>query len=173
MHSVSYDTIVRHFTEERIAERYSFLEKKMNDFIEASGNEGIAECNPDILQHVIMDYFADIFRLKNFHFIDKVNIVKITAYTVAWIIRRKPIVLIKTLSEDNDKDIFLNERFCMSLIVNEVLYKDSEVPLNKEQMESVDEYIDLFLYFLMYRQCDPQSIELAMSSFLTGRITSK
>ena len=121
MHSVSYDTIVRHFTEERIAERYSFLEKKMNDFIEASGNEGIAECNPDILQHVIMDYFAAIFRLKNFHFIDKVNIVKITAYTVAWIIRRKPIVLIKTLSEDNDKDIFFfcNDSFWIDTNIKE------------------------------------------------------
>jgi hypothetical protein len=171
MHSMSYDIILSNFPEEKIQERYAFLEKKMNDFIEASGNQDIAICNSDILNHVIMDYFTDIYRLKSFHNIDYSNVAKITAYTVAWIIRRKPIVLLK--NPDDDKDIFLNERFCISLIVSEVLYKDNQELLDENQMKAVDEYIDLFLYYLMYRPCDPQSIELAICSFLTGKITCK
>ena len=171
MHSASYDAVLNNFPEEKIIERYAFLEKKINDFIEASGNQDIAVCNSDILNHVIMDYFTDIYRLKTFHRIDYTNIAKITAYTVAWIIRRKPIVLLK--NPEDDKDIFLNERFCISLIISEVLYKDNQELLDENQMKAVDEYIDLFLYYLMYRSCDPQSIELAICSFLTGSITSR
>ena len=169
MHSMNYDIVLNNFPEEKIIERYTFLEKKINDFIEASGNQDIAMCNSDILNHVIMDYFTDIYRLKTFHNIDHTNIAKITAYSVAWIIRRKPIVLLKNPTED--KDVFLNERFCISLIVSEVLYKDGNVQLDKNQMNALDEYIDLFLYYLMYRPCDPQSIELAICSFLTGKAT--
>jgi hypothetical protein len=66
----------------------------------------------------------------------------------------------------------LNERFCISLIVSEVLYKDNKELLDGKQMKALDEYIDLFLYYLMYRPCDPQSIELAIFSFLTRKITS-
>ena len=106
---------------------------------------------------------------KTFHDIDRVNMDKIVAYTVAWIIRRKPIILLKNVEED--KDIFLNERFCVSLIATEVLYKNDNALLTKEIMKEIDDYIDLLLYYLIYRNCDPQAIELAIRSFLTGKLT--
>ena len=40
---------------------------------------------------------------------------KITAYTVSWIIRRKPLQFFKY--PEKEKDIFVNERFAAYLII--------------------------------------------------------
>ena len=49
-----------------------------------------------------MDYFADIQRLKDFHGIELANKNKIVAYEAHWILRRKPIQIVKERSNDAD-----------------------------------------------------------------------
>lgn len=43
------------------------------------------------MMNVLIDYYSDIYRLKEFHDIELVRTEKIIAYTVAWIIKRKPL----------------------------------------------------------------------------------
>lgn len=58
----------------------------------------------------IMDYFTDVYRLKEFHKIKNINMIKIVAYEVYWILKRKPIQIRGT--EVNTKVVFANEGVC-------------------------------------------------------------
>lgn len=102
---------------------------------------------------VLLDYFADIFRLKDFHDIEKVRTEKIFAYTIAWIIRRKPLQFIHYT--DDEKDIFVNERFAAYLMVNECLSCGNKKYISSENMDKWKDYIDLVLYYFKYRECNP------------------
>ncbi len=58
----------------------------------------------EILHQVVMDYFADVYRLKEFHKIENTNMAKILAYEAYWILRRKPIQM--NCVSDAAKNIF-------------------------------------------------------------------
>ncbi len=67
-----------------------------------------------LLNQAVIDYFADIDRLKNFHKIDKINYLKVHAYSAYWLLRRKPIQIIQ---EDEDTELaFMNENFVASYL---------------------------------------------------------
>lgn len=97
----------------------------------------------------MLDYYADIFRLKEFHDIQYVRTEKIFAYTAAWIVKRKPLQFIH--DTDEEKDIFVNERFAVFLLLNECLLCGEKRFVAKENKQKLDEYIDLLLYYLKYR----------------------
>ena len=78
-----------------------------------------AYCNERILMQVILDYFMDVMRLKEFHSIERIRTEKLFAYTISWIVRRKPIQF-RDYSEE-ERDIFINERFAAYLLINECL----------------------------------------------------
>ena len=118
-----------------------------------------------------MDYFVDIFRLKEFHDIEKVRTEKIFAYTIAWIVRRKPLQFKQYTNKE--KDIFINERFAAYLLLNECLLCGEKRFVAAESKEKLDEYIDLLLYYLKYRECNPQALELAIESFKMGMLVMK
>ena len=93
---------------------------------------------------------------------------KITAYTVSWIIRRKPLQFFKY--PEKEKDIFVNERFAAYLIINECLSDDERKYIPEQYQKKFIEYTDLLLYYLKYRECNPQVLELAIESFKMGMI---
>ena len=114
--SASYDEIIAHFGEETIFNRYRFFFDKMQEYIKERNLESKLAVNETLLQHMIMDYFTDIFRLKMFHKIDRVNKAKIVAYEVYWILRRKPLQIKDFTTneselEDEQKLAFANEGF--------------------------------------------------------------
>ena len=90
------------------------------------------------------------------------------AYTVAWIVRRKPLQFIKY--SDVEKDIFVNERFAAYLMINECMAGDSKKYIDKKYYGQLKEYSDLLLYYFKYRECNPQVIELAIESFKLGMV---
>lgn len=94
---LSYDAIVNYFSEETIADRYKYLYDKMQDYINARGLQGSLNVCEGILHQAVMDYFADVYRLKEFHKIENINMTKIVAYEVYWILRRKPIQINSTV----------------------------------------------------------------------------
>ena len=142
--------------------RLNELIKTANEFIEEAGYSDNVECNERIMLNVILDYYADIDRLKQFHDVDLV------AYTVAWIVRRKPLQFIKY--SDVEKDIFVNERFAAYLMINECMAGDSKKYIDKKYYGQLKEYSDLLLYYFKYRECNPQVIELAIESFKLGMV---
>ena len=161
-----YQYIMEIVGKNKFQERFQELLQTANQFIEEAGYAGNVECNERILLHVMLDYYSDIFRLKEFHGLEKVRTEKIFAYTVAWIIKRKPLQFIHY--SDEEKDIFVNERFAAYLMINECLLCGSKKFVSQESKDKLDEYINLLLYYFKYRECNPQVIELAIESFKMG-----
>lgn len=164
----SYDEIVKRVGKKKFEERFEELIKSANVYIQEAGYEGHVQCNQRIMLNVMLDYFADIFRLKEFHDIEKVRTEKIFAYTVAWLVRRKPLQFIH--DTDEEKDMFVNERFAAYLLLNECLLGGEKKVVSDENKSKLDEYIELLLYYFKYRECNPQVLELAIESFKMGTL---
>ena len=127
-----------------------------------------------ILQQTVMDYFADIYRLKSFHKIEHVNKAKILAYEVYWILRRKPLQVCNSIiakSEDNQtqKLVFANEGFSVTLIANELMMPKSTVPVSPEKESIILDFLDQLYYHFKYRVIDKQALETVLYAFDTGK----
>ena len=167
----SYEAIMQKVGPEKFQQRLEELVCMADSFIQEAGYEPFVYCNERIMLDVLLDYYADIFRLKEFHSIEKVRTDKIFAYTVAWIVRRKPLQF-KDYT-DAEKDIYVNERFAAYLMLNECLLCGEKKLVSGEGRIKLDEYIKLLLYYFKYRECNPQVIELAIESFKMGMLVLK
>lgn len=86
-----YSDLISDMGLDNYKDRFEQLKKTAEEFIVASKFEDTVYCNIRILAQVLLDYIADIGRLKEFHDIKKVRSEKINAYLIAWIVRRKPL----------------------------------------------------------------------------------
>lgn len=147
-------------------DRFKWMKDAAEDFLEQAGYAQNVACNDRILLHVLLDYYSDIQRLKDFHGIERVRTDKIFAYTIKWILRRKPLQFKNESIEETD--IFVNERFALFLMVDECVLKKVNKVLEPEASKKFDEYIDYVLYYFKYRECNAQVIELMIESFKMG-----
>lgn len=159
----TYVDMINEIGKDKFKARLKELKKSADEFIKEAGYSETVRCNERILAHTLLDYYADISRLKDFHEIELIRTEKIFAYTIAWIIKRKPLQFINT----NEKDIYVNERFAAYLMINECLHC-GEKNIAPSDQDDLNEYIDLIFYYLKYRECNPQVLELAMESFKMG-----
>jgi hypothetical protein len=132
--------------------------------------EGLIKIDEYLINHVVVDYFADILRLKKFHQIEKINYIKIASYLSYWIYKRKPLHIIKEIDENIVKEKpflqFLNEWFCI-YIINSILYdlhKPISYPIGENNFHNFQR---LLCYNFCYRTITPQSIELALVGLST------
>lgn len=166
--SLSYDEIIAHFGEETIRDRYAYLYDKMHDYIVEINQEDSLYINEGILHQVILDYFADIYRLKNFHKIEHANIAKIVSYEIFWILRRKPIQLKETCDI-----VFPNESFLTVFVSHELLVPEETEPLSQQQEEALFKLLSHFNYHLKYRNVDKQCLEAMLLAFETAKNMGK
>ena len=138
----------------------------MELFISHNGYSESAFVSETVLNHVVIDYFADIKRLKEFQHIETTNHLKIFAYTVYWILRHKPIQI---AVEADEKYAFINEEYCSDLIRMFLFDDPDNVSILKRDEESINEFIDTMRYYFCYRDVNPQCIELMLVSFKAGR----
>lgn len=164
---LSYDVIVSYFGIQTIKDRYKYLYDKMQMYIDERGLQNTLYVHEDILHQAVMDYFADVYRLKEFHKIEHINITKIVSYEVYWLLRRKPIQM-KATSVDS-KGVFANEGFLTTFIAHECLVPEETAPMNKEKEEFFLKYLQHVNYHLKYRSVDKQNLEIMLYSFETGR----
>ena len=160
------------FGEEKIKQRYVYLFSKMEAFIKELEYSNV-QINTTILNQVIIDYFTDIYRTKEFHEISRVNKRKIIAYQTYWLLRRKPIVIFSTdpqdINESEYDDAFINERFALSYITQEFLLPSLTPPINENVEKEFSDYLRHLLYHLKCRYIDQQYLELILYSFDLGR----
>ena len=164
---LSYDVIVDYFGKETIADRYKYLYDKMQEYINARDLRDSIFIDEAILQQTIMDYFADVYRLKEFHKIENINMTKIVAYEVYWILRRKPIQI--NCASINMKKIFINEGFVTTFIAHEYLMPEETDLLSKEKEDAFLKYLQHINYHFKYRCIDKQCLEIMLYSFEIGK----
>ena len=104
--SPDYAEMLNKIGEDQFKNRFEELKNSATEFLETAGYEDTVMCNERILLSVLLDYYSDIYRLKDFHNIELIRKEKIFAYTVAWIVRRKPLQF--THNTDLEKDIYVN-----------------------------------------------------------------
>ena len=112
----------------------------------------------------VIDVLIDIMRLRSFHDIEDVSLIKFRAYSAAWWIRRKPF---KYKNSGTDCDVWINERFALSIMLQALdknLYTSESYDRQK-----VIEVTRLSFYYLKYRDVNPKALEL----FLVGLNTAK
>lgn len=161
-----YKKLVDHFGD-RIETHCAYMSEQLALFIKRNGYDEKVNVADSVLFQAIVDYFTDIYRLKTFHGIDKVNAHKIHAYTAYWILRRKPIQI--QIDNISDPDLpFLNERFVCSYIVSYLRGNYSDLILSDSDYHNFDSFIKNLEYFLTYRIVTPQMIETMIESFMAG-----
>lgn len=164
--SSNYVYLVEKFGAEKISSRYDWLNLLLNDFLSKKGYAGDVIVSQDILKHVIVDYFVDIDRLKDFQEIEKVHASKIYAYLVFWILRHKPLQIITEKGKGHLS--FINEDFAGYLIRSYLFSEPENVPILESKKEMVDSFVKTMLYYFQYREYSAKSIELMILAFQAG-----
>lgn len=163
-----YDEMLGAFGEEVISGRIEQIYEEMEEFLRRYELQEVAYIHRMSLYHAVMDYFSDIKRLKDYQPIERVNDIKIKAYETFWLLKRKPLQL-KGQSED-DKLMYINEKFLLSRLASFMLRENPTEPLVGNKGKAFKNYLDTLYYYLKFRRCDPQSIELALLGFEAGRL---
>ena len=164
----NYDKLIDLIGEEVIKHRFMQLDQEMNTFLSINNLQEIAYVNEIALDHAIMDYYSDIQRLKDYQDIEYINEIKIKAYETFWLLKRKPIQLKKQLQDDSF--LYVNEKFLLSRLTCFMLQDDINKPLLSERRKAFKNYLDTLYYYLKFRRCDAQSIELMLLAFEAGRL---
>ena len=163
-----YSDILRKFGKTEIQERFEDLCSAYDEFIKDQKLETFVRLNTFTLMHAVLDYFTDISRLKDFHKIKNVNWYKVTAYELSWLIRRKPLQIL----EDNKEElVYINEKFILSYVMSyliQLVGYDFYSNANEHNKNAINGYLDSFYYYLKYRNCSAQALELALLSFGAG-----
>lgn len=164
-----YSEIVKKFTEERICNRFEYFIRAIESFINTFEPEEQKKLclNDKVLQYCIMDYFSDIYRLKEFHEIEKINDIKRVAYESQWILRRKPIQILDD-SDGSDNILYANEKFVLTYLVHELLGERENNILTEKSIEVYKSFSDSLYYHLKYRNCDAKVLELMILAFKAG-----
>lgn len=168
----TYQELISRVGQEQFDARFDELVKQIRAFLQEAEYDDNVQLNDRILYQVLLDFYTDIERLKTFHGIVNVKTDKIIAYLLSWFIRRKPIQIFKCSKEE--KDIFVNERFACTLLINECLSDKSigeiDTRLDDFKLDYYKNYVELLLYYFKYRAVNPQVIELVIESFKVGRL---
>lgn len=161
-----YKYLVEKFTKEKIKSRYDWLNKSLELYIQKRNYQDKVVISQDILKHVIVDYFVDIDRLKEFQEIELVHTSKIYAYLCFWILRHKPIQLIN--KEGLGDLAFINEKFVCTFLRSYLFSEFEGTVLFDTKRNEVDNFVDTLLYYFQYRDYSAKTIELIILSFQAG-----
>lgn len=112
------------------------------------------------MREVLLDYIADITRLKDFHEIEKVNSFKVASYTTYWIIKRKPIQLVaEPVGNQHLQD--LNEWFGVAIFI--ALVYDTTRTFSLQDSKSLkkwNDFMDMLHYSFSFRIINAPALEL-------------
>lgn len=149
-------TFISHFSKR--------LETKLNVKIVADDFFFVSE---DIISEIVLDYYTDIYRLQKFHKIQKINSLKVSAYTTFWILRRKPIQVKSSIVDplyEKSWAVHINESFSAMMYLG-MAFNFSKKSSNKPQIV-YRHFQDLLLYNFVYRPYSKESLELTLRALM-------
>ncbi|MEZ3507710.1 MAG: hypothetical protein K1W10_12330 [Lachnospiraceae bacterium] len=162
-----YDFILDKFGEEKVASRCEFLYDMLAAYLKRKQLSNRVCIVPEILKHIVMDYFVDIYRLKDFQGIDLVNDTKIMAYTAFWILRHKPLQILD-VGKACDL-VYVNEDAVGEMLRAYLFNNPSDVVIVSEKSQRIDDFVNTMKYFFQYRLFTAQNIEFMIMAFEAGR----
>ena len=167
----TYQYLIDEFTEEK---RFQYLKFECNDILKRFNSSSLNlhdsfRVNDSIIQDIVINYFADIDRLKKFHGIDKVNSIKIASYSGYWLAKLKPVQVYNTPTKQTIIDyrkLFsqINEKIALALIMGISFDQSIQKSCTKELVE----FLKFLVYTLVYRVNTPQMIELSLQAHIAN-----
>jgi hypothetical protein len=163
-----YQFLIKYFPANKRHMRFKSLWADTVKVIESYGLDKKLRIDESSFQNIIIDYFTDTARLKDFQDIKRTNVDKIYGYELFWFLRRHPIQLI----EDMPNNFDINEKVAIGVFLPRILaeaglpYKPKEQ--SAEFQEKLNKFIDLLFYNLKHRSYTQQSLELMIEAFLCG-----
>lgn len=170
--SYDYSDILADFGKEKIEKRYETLYEYLDAFIKRHKYEGKVVIAESVLNQAVVDYFADVHRLKYFHHIEAINYLKIHAYTAYWILRRKPLQIVVDDPEDIER-AFVNEKFVASYLLQYLRGDNTSVIILEGERLPYFEFVKNLEYFLRYRTVTPQMLETMLEAYQAGEAFQK
>lgn len=162
-----YQYLVEKFTADKIESRYAFVYDFLSDYIIQNEYQEKLIISVDILDHVIVDYFVDIDRLKGFQEIERVNQIKIFSYLSFWILRHKPL---QVICEKNASELsFVNEKMVTAFLRSYLFASPDSIPILSDNQVTIDIFIKSMEYYFEYRDYSAKSIEIMLLAFEAGR----
>ncbi len=163
-----YDYLLEEFEEKKIEERFESLYEYLCDFVEENTLEGKVYVSIELLEQVVVDYFVDVYRLKKFHHIEKINDNKIHAYTAYWLANEKVLQIVP--SDSCDKRLTaVNEWMVTSYLVSYLFGEDGKsTVINEKNSKTIQEFKENLQYSLRYRQYTPYMLETVLIAFSAG-----
>lgn len=165
---INYETLVSNIGEEIISNRIAQISQEMKDFLDINKLQDIAKLNDIALVHAVLDYFSDIQRLKDYQHIEHINEYKIKAYETFWLLQRKPLQI--TAQLEDDKWLYINEKFLLSRLTSFMLKDNINTPLVGNRKKAFKNFLDTLYYYLKFRRSDAQALELMLLAFDAGRL---
>lgn len=165
---MDYQYLLAEFGEEKINHRYTALYSYMEDYIKRHDLQSQTLISQELLDQTVVDYFVDIYRLKDFHDIKKVNDIKIHAYTAYWLIKRKPIQL-SVPATDHPELAFVNEKMVTGYLMRFLSKDNYDTVILEEKKQDYLDFVNSFMYLLQYRLITPQMLEALLLAFMAGR----
>lgn len=164
-----YTYLVTEFGEEKIEERFKAIYEYLQTFIEQNCLQDQVYVCVELLEHMLVDYFVDIYRLKKFHHIKKVNDNKIHAYTAYWLVRDSVLQLVQS-GKVEQKLTAVNEWMAVSYLMSYLFGKDgTEIVIDSKKHMALEDFKHNLLYSLRYRQYTPNMIETILIAFSAGQ----
>ncbi len=165
---INYDELISVVGEDVIESRIRQISQEMIAFLDMNNLEETAYIHHMALTHAVMDYFSDIQRLKDYQKIEHVNEIKIKAYETFWLLKRKPLQLRGQI--EDDRLLYVNEKFLLTRLASFMLEDDINMPIVGEKSVAYKNFLNTLYYYLKFRRCDAQSIELMLLAFKAGKI---
>lgn len=162
----TYDFIIDHFTEDRMIARYEWLYDLIQDYINSEKLNDKVYISARILNHVIIDYFVDIYRLKEFQGIERIHDSKIYSYLSFWLLRHK---VIQLNDRESEELVFVNEQFVQEFLRSYLFRNPANISISNVRKDDVDNFLETMLYYFKYRDYSAKSIEMIILAFQAGR----
>ena len=163
----NYLEILNHpdFGEIKISNRIASLYKIIKLNIENRKLQDRVYVNQDLLHEVVLNYFVDIKRVKDFHGLEKANAIKVSAYLTYWFLRGKPIQIKEDIQEKSDILLWINELVAFPVLIGMCFNRNDRQLEKSEEMRPYTELMDLATYNFIYRPISPQANELLLTAY--------
>ncbi len=167
----NYRDIYKTFTKDdkdKIKRRQLFLYEFTFETIKSLKCEDLTYINVDLIFEIILNYFTDIKRLKEFHEIEKSDFIKIASYTSYWFSRFRPIQIKENVQITQNSNLtYINERTAVLLIFNILFDQTVIYTLEVNDLKQYNRFLEHLIYFFIYRPTTPQAIEMIFLAFLS------
>lgn len=161
----NYEYLIKEYSKDTICRRYKFWYEQMMIFIKNAELESSIRIDRRKLGYAILSYFADIFRLKEFHELDRTNLPKVYAYEAYWILRMSPLQLINGVSDDL---LWINEKFITTILISDIVASIDKENIDFEKYPVLKELAELMVYNFKYRVYTAQSLEMTLKAVSVG-----